>query len=92
MTEIQRHHTGHSIGLEGHEAPFIDKGAFDVIEENMVSHDRAGLYVPVRRLPPLRHRGRAQRRRRAADILSARLGEPDCRALSGRPDRPTPQR
>ncbi len=43
---LQRHHTGHSIGLEGHEAPFIDKGDETVIEENMVFTVEPGLYVP----------------------------------------------
>ena len=42
----QRHHTGHSIGLEGHEAPFIDKGDPTVLEENMVFTIEPGLYVP----------------------------------------------
>lgn len=45
--ELQRHHTGHGIGLEGHEWPFIDKGSTDVmIEENMVLSVEPGLYVP----------------------------------------------
>jgi Xaa-Pro aminopeptidase len=45
--ELQRHHTGHGIGLEGHEWPFIDKGSADVlIEENMVLSVEPGLYVP----------------------------------------------
>lgn len=43
---LQRHHTGHSIGLEGHEAPFIDKGDPTVLEENMVFTIEPGLYVP----------------------------------------------
>jgi Xaa-Pro dipeptidase len=46
VAENQRHHTGHSIGLEGHEAPFIDKGDETVIEENMVFTIEPGLYVP----------------------------------------------
>jgi Xaa-Pro dipeptidase len=45
--DLQRHHTGHGIGLEGHEWPFIDKGSTDVlIEENMVLSVEPGLYVP----------------------------------------------
>jgi Xaa-Pro dipeptidase len=44
--EMQRHHSGHSIGLEGHEAPFIDKGDETVIQENMVFTVEPGLYVP----------------------------------------------
>ncbi len=46
LAALQRHHTGHSIGLEGHEAPFIDKGDPTVIEENMVFTIEPGLYVP----------------------------------------------
>jgi Xaa-Pro aminopeptidase len=47
MTEFQRHHTGHGIGLEGHEWPFIDKGSDDVmIEEGMVLSVEPGVYVP----------------------------------------------
>ena len=46
IAEHQRHHTGHGIGLEGHEWPFIDKGSNDVIEETMVLSVEPGLYVP----------------------------------------------
>jgi Xaa-Pro aminopeptidase len=46
LVEMQRHHSGHSIGLEGHEAPFIDKGDETVIQENMVFTVEPGLYVP----------------------------------------------
>lgn len=46
VAENQRHHTGHSIGLEGHEAPFIDKGDDTVIAENMVFTIEPGVYVP----------------------------------------------
>lgn len=46
VAELQRHHTGHGIGLEGHEAPFIDKGDETVIQENMVFSVEPGLYVP----------------------------------------------
>lgn len=42
----QRHHTGHGIGLEGHEAPFIDKGDSTVVAENMVFSVEPGLYIP----------------------------------------------
>ena len=42
----QRHHTGHGIGLEGHEAPFIDKGDPTVVAENMVFSVEPGLYIP----------------------------------------------
>jgi Xaa-Pro aminopeptidase len=46
VADLQRHHTGHGIGLEGHEAPFIDKGDETVIEEGMVLSVEPGLYVP----------------------------------------------
>ncbi|MDQ3779942.1 MAG: Xaa-Pro peptidase family protein [Chloroflexota bacterium] len=46
VAEMQRHHTGHGIGLEGHEAPFIDKGDETAIVENMVLTAEPGLYVP----------------------------------------------
>jgi Xaa-Pro aminopeptidase len=46
VADLQRHHTGHGIGLEGHEAPFIDKGDETVIAENMVFSVEPGLYVP----------------------------------------------
>jgi Xaa-Pro dipeptidase len=45
--DLQRHHTGHGLGLEGHEWPFIDKGSEDVlVEENMVLSVEPGIYVP----------------------------------------------
>jgi Xaa-Pro aminopeptidase len=46
LQEHQRHHTGHGIGLEGHEAPFIDKGDPTVVAENMVFSVEPGLYIP----------------------------------------------
>lgn len=46
VAALQRHHTGHGIGLEGHEAPFIDKGDDRIIQEGMVFSVEPGLYVP----------------------------------------------
>jgi Xaa-Pro aminopeptidase len=46
VAEAQRHHTGHGIGLEGHEAPFIDLGDQTVIEEGMVFTIEPGVYIP----------------------------------------------
>jgi Xaa-Pro dipeptidase len=46
VADLQRHHTGHGIGLEGHEAPFIDKGDDRIIAEGMVFSVEPGLYVP----------------------------------------------
>jgi Xaa-Pro dipeptidase len=46
VAQHQRHHTGHGIGLEGHEAPYIDKGDERAIQENMVFSVEPGIYVP----------------------------------------------
>lgn len=43
---LQRHHTGHGIGLEGHEQPFIDLDDRTVLEPGMVLSVEPGLYVP----------------------------------------------
>jgi Xaa-Pro aminopeptidase len=40
-----RHHTGHSIGLEGHEAPFLDRGDEAVLEPGMVFTVEPGVYL-----------------------------------------------
>lgn len=39
-----RHHAGHSIGLEGHEAPFLDRGEEAVLEPGMVFTVEPGVY------------------------------------------------
>ncbi len=44
--ELQRHHTGHGIGLEGHEQPFIDIGDETELKPGMVFSVEPGLYVP----------------------------------------------
>jgi Xaa-Pro aminopeptidase len=43
---LQRHHTGHGIGLEGHEQPFIDLDDRTVLAPGMVLSVEPGLYVP----------------------------------------------
>ncbi|KAB2332242.1 aminopeptidase P family protein [Cytobacillus depressus] len=44
-TELTRHHTGHNIGLLGHEAPFFDLGDHSIIEPGMVVTVEPGIYV-----------------------------------------------
>jgi Xaa-Pro aminopeptidase len=47
LSLFQRHHSGHGIGLGGHEWPFIDKGSDEVtIEEGIVLSFEPGIYVP----------------------------------------------
>ena len=45
VTDSLRHHAGHSIGLEGHEAPFLDRGDEAVLEPGMVFTVEPGVYV-----------------------------------------------
>ncbi len=40
-----RHHTGHGLGLEAHEAPFFDLGDQTVLQPGMVFSVEPGLYV-----------------------------------------------
>ena len=40
-----RHHTGHGIGLDYHEAPFFDIGDETVLQEGMVMTVEPGIYV-----------------------------------------------
>src|SRR5262249_36200257 len=39
-----RHHVGHSIGLEPHEAPFLDRGEEAILEPAMVFTVDPGIY------------------------------------------------
>ncbi len=47
VKEMMRHHTGHGIGLEGHEQPFCDLGDDTVVKPGMVFSVEPGLYVPA---------------------------------------------
>ena len=46
IMDTWRHHTGHALGLLGHEAPFFDIGDETMIEEGMVFSVEPGIYVP----------------------------------------------
>jgi Xaa-Pro dipeptidase len=45
LTHLVSHHTGHAIGLLGHEAPFFDLGDQTVMQPGMVFTVEPGLYV-----------------------------------------------
>ncbi|MFF3099920.1 M24 family metallopeptidase [Viridibacillus arvi] len=45
ITELTSHHTGHNIGLLGHEAPFFDLGDHTEIKPGMVFTVEPGIYV-----------------------------------------------
>jgi Xaa-Pro dipeptidase len=46
LNDYWRHHSGHSIGLREHEAPFLDVGDTTEIKPGMVFTVEPGLYVP----------------------------------------------
>ncbi|GAA0318915.1 Xaa-Pro dipeptidase [Bacillus carboniphilus] len=45
ITHLVSHHTGHNIGLLGHEAPFLDLGDHTIIQPGMVFTVEPGIYV-----------------------------------------------
>src|SRR5699024_6598323 len=45
ITHLTKHHTGHNIGLLGHEAPFFDLGDDTIMEPGMVVTVEPGIYV-----------------------------------------------
>ncbi|WP_243298279.1 M24 family metallopeptidase [Bacillus litorisediminis] len=45
ITHLVSHHTGHNIGLLGHEAPFLDLGDETIIQPGMVFTVEPGIYV-----------------------------------------------
>jgi Xaa-Pro dipeptidase len=45
ITELTSHHTGHNIGLLGHEAPFFNLGDQTEIKPGMVVTVEPGIYV-----------------------------------------------
>jgi len=46
IRETWRHHVGHGLGMEVHEAPFLDVGDDRVMEPGMVFSVEPGVYVP----------------------------------------------
>jgi Xaa-Pro aminopeptidase len=42
------HRTGHGLGLQGHEPPFIRAGEREILEEGMVFSIEPGIYLPGR--------------------------------------------
>lgn len=44
VSHLVQHHTGHAIGLEGHERPFLDLGMNDLMKPGMVFTVEPGIY------------------------------------------------
>jgi len=41
---LVRHHTGHALGMEGHERPFLDIGSEEVLQPGMIFSCEPGIY------------------------------------------------
>jgi len=46
LMDYWRHHSGHGLGLEMHEAPFLDIGYNKTLEAGMIISVEPGIYVP----------------------------------------------
>ncbi len=46
LVSCLRHHTGHGIGLDGHEPPWLDPGDKTIMKSGMVFSCEPGLYIP----------------------------------------------
>ena len=44
LQHLTQHHTGHAIGMEGHEAPFLDIGVEEIMKPGMVFTCEPGIY------------------------------------------------
>jgi Xaa-Pro aminopeptidase len=45
-SDALRHHTGHGIGLDGHEPPWLDPGDRTIMKQGMVFSCEPGMYFP----------------------------------------------
>ncbi|MFB6253605.1 MAG: M24 family metallopeptidase, partial [Halobacteriaceae archaeon] len=45
ITDLAQHHVGHNIGMEGHEPPYIDKGAEGTMKPGHVYTIEPGIYT-----------------------------------------------
>lgn len=68
FSKYLRHHTGHGIGLQGHEPPWLDVGDATRIREGMVFSCEPGLYVPD--LGGFRHSDTLSIGQKNADLLT----------------------
>lgn len=46
VIEYAQHHTGHNLGMEGHEREFIDRGSEEVMQPGHVYSIEPGIYLP----------------------------------------------
>lgn len=46
LTRLMRHHTGHGLGLEGHEPPWLDMGDNTILKPGMILSCEPGIYEP----------------------------------------------
>ena len=46
LSKLLRHHTGHGLGLEGHEPPWLDVGNNGILKPGMVLSCEPGIYEP----------------------------------------------
>lgn len=44
VIHLVRHHTGHALGMEGHERPFLDLGSEDTLQPGMIFSCEPGIY------------------------------------------------
>lgn len=44
LTGLTRHHTGHGLGLEAHEPPWLDVGSNDLLKPGMIVSCEPGIY------------------------------------------------